>query len=187
MRGVGLAVIAVAFSHGPAWSCSIIMPTLAERIGEALRDRRAVQARDCSFEYGGNRDEVAGGPAVDLGDGRIVQNQYWISRSSTGRRDLGSTFLVDCGTGETAEVLGWLASETSCGPDYSMEGVVAPDGPLDLHHGANLSEFVEQAERLDIRAWLDAITISDDLRPRNNVDFFCGCRLFYPDSPGARQ
>ena len=189
MRGMVLAAIAVAFSHGPAWSCSIHMPTLAERIGEALRDRRAIQARDCSFEYGGNRDEVAGGPTVDLGDGRIAQNQYWnwIGRSTTVQRGLGSVFLVDCGTGETAEVFGWLVSETSCGPDYSMEGVVAPDGPLDLHHGANLSEFVEQAEKLDIAVRLDAITISDDLRPRNNVDFFCGCRLFYPDSPGARQ
>jgi hypothetical protein len=187
MRAVALAAVAVAFSHGPAWSCTIIMPTLAERIGEALRDRPAVQAPDCSFQYGGNRDEVAGGPAVDLGHGRIAQDQYWISGVTTGQRELESTFLVDCSTGETAEVYGWLEAETNCGSEYSMEGVVAPDGPLDLRHGPNLSALVERAESLEIWAQLDAIRISDDLRSRNSVDFFCGCRLFYPDSPGARQ
>jgi hypothetical protein len=183
MRGAAY-VLGVAFSSAPAAACTLAHEGGFARFVQSFEDKPVRQAADCSYVNGGNYDGDAGGPTLDLGNGRVAQEQFWVNESQSG---LASVFLVDCATAETAEVHGRLEGETSCGPSYSMKDVVAPDGPIDLRSGASLQQLVRAAEQLGIEANTDAIGVSQRLRPRNNVDWFCGCKIFYPDSPGARQ
>jgi hypothetical protein len=186
MRTVAVLAVLAVIGSGPAWSCSIAGGAVFKML-DALRDKRLAQADDCSFVNGGNADEWIGSASVDQGNSRVSQNQYRVHPATNEVLGLDGIYLTDCNSAETVVIFGAPAGEAPCaGPVYSLDGLLAPEGPLTLREGANLTELAETYERVGVYLG-DAEDYTWALRPRNRVNFFCGCRIHYPESNAAKE
>lgn len=147
-------------------------------------NRSAKPAADCSFDGGGRHDWTHGGPAVNLGNGRVYQLIMDIHVPQ-------SAVVTDCLSGSQIAVHNPNGEETSCGLWSSIQEHIAPDGSLDLTRGKNLSELETYVSsrgfevQSEIQVQLNNAYL--DARPRDVPDFMCGCRLYYSDSTGAKM
>ena len=138
---------------------------------------------DCSFDEIGGFHTMSGGPAHDLGEGRVWQ-------------DLGTPWeaiVSDCNTRQSIILSSPIRKEQDvCGPVDRYAGPLAgPGGYLTLREGKTLSELAAIAGTIGARVTLDASVLNRDpwgkKVPRKRfVNLFCGCKLYYPDSPGAK-
>lgn len=184
MRTTHLVSLATALASvgGGAIACQLWPP-----LGQASYRRSSPPievSADCSFEHAGLQNEHAGGPANDLGNGRISQN-------------LGSEYEVMVADCETKQAI-LLSSPTKvvndvCGPtDVWLGPVSGPKGYLTLKEGETLEDLVRIAKARSVKVNVDAGSINIDpwgdvVRRREFVNLFCGCKLYYPDSPGAKK
>jgi len=175
MRG-GLAiaaVLAVLGLGGEARACSILPPTAADY----LANKRVKQKADCSFVNSGLYDTRSGEAARDLGRSRVMQ-----------RITSDNVVLTDCAVKSIVVVMGKAdpALETSCGPVFELQRFEVPNGPVDYTLGADLQQFSAILTRQGFVV-ANPPTLNVGERPKDIVDYFCGCKLFYPDSAGARD
>ncbi|WP_147235135.1 hypothetical protein [Ruegeria sp. A3M17] len=143
-------------------------------------NKKVNMSRDCSFVGGGRDDFLGGEPAQDLGAGRISQVVS----------DFGAETAVvsDCETGEQVQVNGfWREAESAaCQSSTKVVRYLKPNGSLDLSLGASIKELSSEIVSLGYSV-RQGVTFDDRrARPRDYPDFFCGCKLYYPDSPGAK-
>ena len=131
---------------------------------------------------------------MDLGKGRIAQEL--LPRLS----DTEDDFLVaDCTTREIVRIRSSFVYDDdtildSCGfGDGEYQALVTPTGPLSLSTGSTLTELISAARAtgkavVDVQvAFLFEDGYGKKYRKKDRIDVLCGCRMFYPDSAGAKQ
>lgn len=151
---------------------------------------------DCSFsDVSSYRFDVGqylthsadGGPARDRGNGRIGQVIGSSGVCSTTERLL----FVDCTSGEAVLFEG--RSMPPAPGDVEIGGFIQetakaiqpPHGPISITKDATVSDLVAKAKANGINYDLDVKSFFGAAKKRDRYDFRCGCKLFYPGSPGA--
>ena len=191
------AALAAACLAQAAFGCSfdpISEEEQREQNREAVRASKSVtQGRDCSFVNGGIYDNFSGGPAISVGEDRF----YQVLRTEAGQ--VVDALVVDCGERAATRVISDFIKnenyvEGSCGGDQGDRfALLAPAGPLTLTEGRTLEDFEQIANetgKVLVDGSLEALrmdTLGKKLPKRDQVNFFCGCKLFYPDLAEASQ
>lgn len=184
----GLMFACIGMMSSAANACIIIPFTGAKKLEIRKASKAVVTNADCSFENAGLWDRHSAGPAVSLGNNRF----YQIRGQSP---DVVSSVLVaDC---QEREVIGIdryhnVRPEDSCSLAADPLPLLSPEGPLTLKEGKDLSELSRIGESEG------TIVVNQELKDlletpwgkpmpsKDRVDLLCGCRLHYPDSPGAK-
>ena len=151
-----------------------------------LSSRAVAVGPSCSFENAGLTDHISAGPAEDLGSGRVYQ------------RVNGQDHFVmfaDCNTREVTLLWGPptpSAAEEVCGFFDDYEPLVGDEALLPATTGESLLEFVAAARELgaterDPIKYINETSSGKPVWRRDRVDLLCGCKIFYPESPGAQR
>ncbi len=179
MRAVLLIIASFMLSLGTAGTANACSPVFKAW----WQNKSASPNPDCSFDGGGRHDWTSGEATRDLGDGRVLQIIH----------DLHSpeqAIITDCSASLQIVVTNPEGRESSCGFWSNIDEHISPRGDLDLTRGESLKELAIYVEgegfTLASFQWVVG-NVGDELRPRDIPDFYCGCRLHYPDSPGANQ
>ena len=176
-RGLLLGLLLAALPAA-AFACEPPDPARA-------RDDGLTVWSDGSFS-GAARDDrwmsMTGRPVRDIGGGRIGQI---IQSEQCGIAEV--LLLVDCTTGAAVAIHGIPGPSPDGDPAIwrSARALQAPYGPLALSPSSTVAEVARLARREgweirdDVPAW------AAERGPRNALDPFMGCRIFYPGSVGA--
>jgi hypothetical protein len=151
--------------------------------------KRVAVDRQCRTINAGIYDELALGPATDLGDGRVQQ----VLEDT----DQSRVLLADCNTREVTILRGAKAEfiDTSCGRLYSYSPVTGDDAPISLSVGADLHKLVDLAAakgitEVDPNDYFFRFSAREGrvaVGRKDRFDLLCGCKRLYPDSPGAQE
>jgi hypothetical protein len=145
----------------------------------------------CRAINAGVYDELSLGPATDLGRGRIQQ--------VLGGQDQSRVLLVDCNTRELTILQGAVTrtTETSCGPVSEYADLAGAHATMPLDREENLHDLVEFAKKRGVTEINPLEYFFKFAKPweterhavgrKDRFDLLCGCKLFYPDSPGAKN
>lgn len=172
---VGLAVPTIGSA------CSVLSPPLFKI------DKAISVAADGSFENAGEVDNYGayyGKPIVDVGNGRVGQRiiQAWGCSS-------GQTLLfVDCTTKEMIQVSGTHTDDMVPAGHIasSITEIQYPKGPIRLTK-MSVSEVAAVAKKHDYTFSVDVMGELGKMRKKNRYDPFMGCKIFYPESIGAKS
>ncbi|MEM7317780.1 MAG: hypothetical protein AAF408_02025 [Pseudomonadota bacterium] len=179
-------------------SCTFDAPLGFEKWRYISASKPIQMANSCGFVNGGIADDVSGGTAIPLGEGRFyqeIENGFF-------NKTISTAMLVDCNHKQMT-LIGAVYLPSSedevhdaCFGQISGElsEFLPPNGPLTLKEGRDLYEFEEIARStgkiaVDPRA---VRLVGNDIygiqfSSKDRVDFLCGCRQLYPNSPGAKK
>lgn len=189
-------LLAVAGSMAsPVAACSLEEATPSVKM-KYRRDSKPVEtAADCSFRNGGIFDTISGGPAKRLGNGRFYQH-LTVSQVPGVSPDI---LVVDCDRREAIRLFARFVrnaryQKDTCGAEYGDQyPILAPQGPLTLLEGATLDDLAAIAEAsgtVESDTELFVLTTAyplSQLPRKDRIDLLCGCKLYYPDSSGAKS
>ncbi|MFW2541756.1 hypothetical protein ACN2XU_03860 [Primorskyibacter sp. 2E107] len=194
---LGCIGAAAVLTAGQALACSINPISEDERLRQAydqrMKSKPVVTRKDCSFVNGGVHDTFSGGPAIDLGSARFYQVLETVEGKVT------SALVADCGTREVIRLNSAVIDnenrvEGPCGgEDGDRYTLVGAGGTLSLTEGKDVKALSNIAKGMsevyvDEAVWPLRMADRDvPVLPKDRVDFLCGCRIFYPDSAGARK
>lgn len=182
------AIVALYAMTNAASACTFVWEGVTKSQMVAQSKPVAVD-RQCRTINAGIYDEIALGPATDLGNGRVQQVLEDTEQSHV--------LLADCNTREVTILRGAKAEfiETSCGRFYSYGPVTGDNAPMSLSVGADLHELVDLAAAKGITEvdpnehffrftadWKD-----ETVTRKDRFDLLCGCKRLYPDSPGGKK
>ena len=174
-----LAVMtALAIVPDLAWACELPMAPAG------WVDPPIQPASDCSF-----RDEIylggvtiTGKPARNIGGGRI--GQRIIVDGGCGKTE--DVVFYDCNSGEGL----WIAGR-DYGDDLSggrdADALFPPQGALVLSPTTSIADLAAIADREGYTHRRDLAVFLTEFFGKDIPDPACGCRVLYPDSPGAAQ
>ena len=167
------------------------------------RKKLTVEA-DCAFKNAGyNRHYIfEGDPVVDFGNGRVGQRFISGGQCLT-RRNL---FLMDCSTGDAIVIGGKRVGEVKVDnesespetgqkivtsqPDQqaSNDLILEPLGPVRIDARTTVADVMNMAKKYNYRATsnINHFVREHARYKRRDFDYTCGCKLYYPDSPGAK-
>lgn len=155
-----------------------------------LKDKPISIAADCSFEdayverirngphYTMNKR--LGGPVRDYGDGRIAQK---ITPSTLCARSEMLLF-VDCNTGESVLIEG---KPDEYDHDRLIKYIQRPHGPISLGPKSTVAGLEQIAKEHDLDLVEDVKAFLAGSNKRDRYDLACGCKLYYPESIGAKN
>jgi hypothetical protein len=183
------AIVILYATTNAASACSWVWEfyTTSEAIAQS---KRVAVDRQCRTINVGVYDDWSLGPATDLGNGRVQQ----VLEDT----DESRVLLADCQTREVTILRGAAteAGETSCGMAYSYGAVTGNNAPMSLSAGANLHELVNLAAaqgmtEIDPIDYFFRFTSNEGsgqaVGRKDRFDLLCGCKRFYPDSPGGKK
>jgi hypothetical protein len=182
--------IVVLYAMANAASACIFVWEIYTTSEALAQSKRVAVDRQCKTINVGVYDDWSLGPATDLGNGRVQQ----VLEDT----DQSRVLLADCQTREVTILRGAAteAGETSCGMAYSYGAVTGDNAPMSLSVGANLHELVDLAAAKGITE-IDPVDSffrftsnegsGQAVGRKDRFDLLCGCKLFYPDSPGAQK
>ena len=160
-------------------------------------DEPAVQEASCAFTGAAENDvygEFSGHAPVDLGHGQV--GQKFIQIRSVCGGPFETLIVFDCDDGDVAGFAGSIdpvfAPPTKripmSGPARATytKNIQPPHGPIRLGRGTELSKLQALAAQYDMGQYASLSELSMGERPRNRVDFWCGCKRYYPSSAGAK-
>ena len=176
----GIAFCALVFGVQTALACEPMLQL-------PHHDQSALQRADCSYAHAeGSSGDFSGGPAVNIGDGRVAQKLTFDHHGCWVDERL---FVANCAAGEAAIFDGIEDVTTDIrieGASYTKIGwIQPPHGPIALTPVVEIEQLLALAEISDIPTKRLARWSFGE--GRNEVELSCACRLFYPDTPGARQ
>jgi hypothetical protein len=146
-----------------------------------VSDRR--NAHDQGSGYFSFRS-IRGGKAIDIGDGRVGQKLIMDYGCQTSEHLL----FAECNTGNALLVAGEEVPDYILGGGYSsIARIQPPYGPIALTARSTVDEVAEIAEANGYSYTRDVMADPMTMARFQRYDPFIGCKLFYPDSPGARQ
>ncbi|MEP3948518.1 hypothetical protein [Ascidiaceihabitans sp.] len=157
----------------PAVACSVAQPDW---------NKRVKHSDTCSFYYAGANDMGAGKDAVDQGNGLVSQELSFFFASGMA--------VVDCTSATSAIV--WAKNppqdeQTSCGETLPISAHLPPTGALDVSGIGSVAGLVQFAATNGFRTTADANDLNKNQRRKDRFDAFCGCKLHYPESAGAKK
>jgi hypothetical protein len=198
-----IASLAVSVSASAASACE---PVMDERSLSKIRANSAPVATDseCRTINAGVYDDLFVGPAVDLGNGRVMQvlgHTYFTAGNDKNfsEEDKSRVLLADCNTREVTILQGaqTQVGETSCGPEYSYAPVVGKKAVISLDAGETLNELVDLAAAKGVTElspkqhfFMFSKVWESELHPvghKDRFDLLCGCKIFYRGSAGAKN
>ncbi len=183
------AIVALYAMTNAASACTFVWEyyTTSEALAQS---KRVAVDRQCRTINVGVYDDWSLGPATDLGNGRVQQ----VLEDT----DQSQVLLADCNTREVTILQGAKAEfiETSCGRLYSYGPVTGDNAPISLSVGADLHDLVDLAAAKGITE-IDPVDSffrftsnegsGQAVGRKDRFDLLCGCKRFYPDSPGAQK
>jgi hypothetical protein len=165
-------------------------------MSEQLLDPPIDLRSDCSFDdvlingswsdedqgYVGTESYLGGGAARDRGEGRVGQRIV----DGRGCYSVEKLLVVDCTSGESVLIDGLQPPELADANFVAakIELIQAPNGPISVNANTRISDLVDAAAQngLTLTTEVEAIFAK---RGKDRFDHTCGCKLFYPGSPGA--
>ena len=176
----------------PLLLATCVAPTLANgcTIRPSLFDvnQRVFYTPKGAFTGAGKRDDVPGDRFVDMGSGLVRQT---ITVQGTCLSDIESVMFVDCITAQIAFVQAPneddLAEGEALEGESPLEKMLPPDGLLTEPFKRGFSEIKVFAAEHALLAppWLLDLNANEEKKDR--FDPFYGCKIYYPDMPGATQ
>ena len=188
---------AVSFGANMGYACSIEEPTNAQKRKENRQARASsepvVVGQSCELSNVGIRDQVETGPAFALDGSRFYQV------IDHGEGQVTDVIVGDCASREVIRIFSfeeWSIEklDSACNlVGREPVSLLEPNGPFTLTEGSTLTEL-----KSHLSAYSDQVTIDEDLEPlllddlgkkvpkKDRFDPLCGCKLHYPDSPGAK-
>jgi hypothetical protein len=128
---------------------------------------------------------ILGGRAIDIGDGRVGQKITKIN----GCRRTEYLLFVECLTGSGITIMGEYQSGSGGGDVemLSISTMQSPYGPIALRAATTVDEVDAVAKANDYKYTRDVMAdVNKMIRPQR-YDPFIGCKIFYPESPGAKM
>ncbi len=184
---LALAACFGALEASSVLACSI---EIEDRPASEVRAQSRPVAVDpqCRMINGGVYDYQTLGPVELLGDGRFYQKVNDRPHE---------VMLGDCNTREVTILRGpgTQVGESSCGPSFEYASLVDENAPFSLSRGSDLHELVAIAMETGAREFnpkerffefTTNLTNTHKVGPRDRFDLLCGCKRYYPDSPGAK-
>ncbi len=190
---VGCALLSAQVSE----ACSIVEPSNAEKRKENRQARASsepvVIGQRCEMSNVGIRDRVKTGAAMALGGSRFYQV------IDHGEGQVIDVIVGDCASREVIRVFSfeeWSIEklDSACNlVGREPVSLLEPNGPFSLTEGSTIAEL-----KTHLSAYSDQVTIDENLEPlllddlgkkvpkKDRFDPLCGCKLYYPDSPGAK-
>lgn len=141
---------------------------------------------DCSFTNAGKgrMGFGRGEEALNLGQGNIAQ---LVRFGDHGCAYEESAIVANCTTKELV-ILEGLESDSCCyGEKTSVKSLQPPEGPIVFSANSTIENLEQTAIKNGIdhsrsfKNWLTSKPVARAFDP------FCGCSLFYPDTPGAKS
>lgn len=178
---VTITAVAAVLGAGAAAAGECLQPNWFQ---DALGRAPLTIGERCEFENAGSwKAPVEGGPVTAFSDSLVAQP---ITDLSCGA--VNELWVADCATGDTATFHGTLCGGAALTIPHTSVGCFdGPDGLLEMTQSSTLSQLIASAEKNGITA--KAGRIEDQLSeiPRHRrPEPTCGCKLYYPDSPGAK-
>lgn len=176
MNRVALIISITVMTAGSALACS--PPQMSPQDNKSARS-----AADCSFDGGGQMDWTTGGAARDLGNGRVVQIIHDFQRPEL-------ALVTQCTTTKQITVFNPTGEKTTCGLNSDIAKHIAPKGKLDLSVGGDLTAMETQVAALGFDTFESIAAqfgAGSGVPARDVPDFYCGCKLFYPGTLGAKK
>lgn len=181
----------------PALACDLPFYEMPANTPESVLRPPIKIKSDCSFEMTGYKvyrgedgtllawDDAGGGDAVfDKGNGRISQRiTAWEGCAADEK-----LLVVDCSTDEAVLIKGRRAPEDRENDfAYStIENIQPPYGPIEVTGETQITSLARQARVNDIIV-IPEVSQFFETATRKQYDHSCGCKLFYPGSPGAGE
>ncbi|WP_299986858.1 hypothetical protein [uncultured Ruegeria sp.] len=140
---------------------------------------------DCSFEHSGRGkwNYFGGNAVVDIGNGRIGQR----IKSGQGCSPRDALFFQDCTTGESIVIEGKYFNSGIAGHvPTSIDLIQKPDGPIGLTSATTVPELEQIPVEHRYSFTKDVQEFFGRTEDHKRIDYTCGCKLYYPDSPGAK-
>lgn len=185
---IGLLVALTLF---PSASTACIILNDERSASEVRQKSKKVQTdSQCRTVNIGVFDVTALGPAQSFGNGRIVQKVD---------EDDSKFLIADCRTRELTVLQGRTTEthETSCGPQFEFGSLLDKSSGFDLRDGENLSQLVAFAKENGARElnphklFYEFNLVGHSKRyavgRKDRFDLLCGCKIYYPDSKGAKS
>ncbi|WP_420584434.1 hypothetical protein [Ruegeria sp.] len=151
-------------------------------------DKPAKVKKDCSFTDAGDgwSSDFYGGSAANIGGGRV--GQRLVLDAACVRSE--SVMVVDCNTKEFIQIRGVC---TPPDPEtagflglYSADLLYPPRGQLKLNSNTRVEDLANLSKRAGYDHWDSSEDFMSRAKRKNRINPFCGCKLYYPDSPGAK-
>ncbi len=189
-KSISKFLVAIAIAGAPVPTLACIYAEEQRSASEVRADSKPVAVdRRCRMINGGAYDDQRLGEAVQLDDGRFFQV---INENSA------KVLLGDCNTREVTILLGpeTIIGETSCGPQAVYAPLVGDQAPFSLNAGKDLHELVDVAAAAGARElnpntqffeFSINLTETHKVGRGDRFDLLCGCKVFYPNSPGAKS
>ena len=178
--------LAAALSIAPAalWACTPIDPA------HVVVDIPITIYSDGSFKDASDDDSVTflrSNPVRDIGGGRTGQ----VIETNGGSCGLfQALLLVDCTTGQAIMINGVRpATQPADGPELfeSTRALQPPEGPLALTAATTVPEVAALAAAQGWRVQADVPDMIAAMSAQNRYNPLMGCKIYYPDLPGASQ
>jgi hypothetical protein len=194
MRGAGLLI---AFG----WCVAFAMPALAcepATVPKSELDNPIDQNADGSFSVSDLRGAyqnsnsdgyfgsyVSGNKPTDIGSGRVGQK----ITAGSGCGSAEYLLFMDCTNGEAIRVAGAPDENYNIAGAYlaAIRLIQPPYGPIALRATTTVVEVEAIARANDYEYTRDVMAdVNNMIRPQR-YDPFIGCKIFYPESPGAKM
>ncbi|MFK7751997.1 MAG: hypothetical protein AB8B51_05565 [Sedimentitalea sp.] len=174
-----------------AMGCGAERAVACEPLPPALVKDPAIKvAADCSFRQGqyGFVGPFEGGKVVDIGNGKIGQRLSNFHDSGLCGIENQQLFLMDCMTGADIVFEGAPRNGDAANFGTDVAAIQHPKGPLTISPNMTFEKLAGTARRANIAFETGSIRArAKAIKRINQFDPACGCKLFYPDSVGAKQ
>ena len=170
---------------GASYSCEVA--TIPQR------DLRTKQNPDCSFVGAGQNDWISGYSARDIGNGKVAFRLA--DDSSCGPQE--KLVFVDCDTAQSIAIRGAMDPKMAAllkpgvvellGVDERIKFIQPPFGPIRVTEASTVASLAKTASRANYKSLTDLPEWISSFKRRDRFDLFCGCKVYYPDSEGAKQ
>ena len=192
MRGICLALIGCALVGTSARACEV-GPTPYEWVLAPIEqhDDGSFLVRDKNRPgYVVNGDAyspklISGEKVIDVGGGHVAQKLSFPDECG----GIEKLLYTDCNTGAAIKVDG--ITNPDLGPivnDWQLISYIQyPNGPIALRAVTSVADVEAVAKAHSFDYTLDVMAAVNRLVPYQRYDPFIGCKIFYPDSAGAKM
>ena len=148
----------------------------------------------CSFENAGKGNGLGGDHQLIWG--QVVKKQgaelttQIVSFSSFGCNTRQIVLITDCAKPGVIAVEGVArpADQRIAGGDFTYaELAIGAKGKVRLSTSMSLVDMALKAQSAGLNVHQDANELFADLEPHDQFDLLCGCKLYHPESAGARE
>ncbi|MES2433883.1 MAG: hypothetical protein V4586_08680 [Pseudomonadota bacterium] len=150
-------------------------------------DRKIAIEANGSFSYAADADGIGidrGMPVMDVGNGRVGQRIF-----TMGCFQSETLLFVDCNTKEMIEVEGVEPKsevDTYGMSDRLIDLIQYPKGPIRVSK-MTVGQVAAVAQKHGYTFTVNVMEKLEKMRKKNRYDPFMGCKIYYPDSEGAKS